>query len=487
MTPYTRTTLAALATLALFLGAGAGPAVAGDDTLVKASFEGSVAGWKGGHAALTSVAGGVDGARSARVALMSGISQPATRTFSLYLRPRVPAIERGAVYVAQAWVRARSEGRRMCLHVREVRDGALVGGARTCLTSSGVWQRFPAVRHTAVADASTLGLVVSQNADASRDAFAADAVRVKVTPAPAPDPASPADRWYSPESPFNQPIGTAPAIDPASAQMVQTLVAGARNGFPISAKEWTTPVYYAGPTTEKRTVSLTASWAPARALARVPIPANAQPDPSGDGHLTIVDEATRCEYDFWQARKNADGSWAASWGNATQTTGTGIYAGGLAATASGFANGLGKIRPTELAAGEIPHALFFAFPYTKAGGPVWPATSSDGRSTIAGAIPEGARLQLDPRLDLDALGLNAWQKVVARALQKYGMFLGDTGGTVALYAINAQSFPGTPYPWGDAAYPPMPTSLLQHMRVLELPAQHGQQNRLVQTPCAEVT
>ena len=479
--------LVALAALVLAVGVGAAPATAGAETVVNASFESSVAGWKGKRATLASVAGGVEGTRSARVALSSGVSAPATRTFSLYLRPRVPTVERGALYVTQAWVRGRNAGRTICLRVRELRDAALLGGARTCLTSTGAWQRFSALRYRAVASTSTLGLVVSQGADASRDAFVTDAVRVAVSRPPAPDPEGPpAGSWYSPESPFNQPIAADAAVDASSAQMVQTLVAGARSGFPISAKEWTTPVYYASASTPKRTVSLTAGWAPARSLAGVPIPANAQPDPAGDAHLTIMDEATGCEYDFWQARKNADGSWSASWGNATQTTGTGIYAGGLAATASGFANGLGKIRPEELAAGEIPHALFFAFPHTKAGGPVWPATSSDGRSTIGGAIPEGARLQLDPRLDLDSLGLNAWQKVVARTLQKYGMFLGDTGGTVALYAVNAQSFPGTPYPWGDAAYPYMPTSLLEHMRVLELPPQHAQQNRLVETPCAEL-
>ena len=475
-----------VALLVPFVG-DAAAATAADQTLVDSSFESSVAGWSGRLATLASVAGGIDGTRSARVALASGVSQPASRTFSIYLRPRIAAVQRGAVYATRAWVRGRNAGRTMCLRVRELRDGALVGGARTCLTSTGDWQRFALVRYTAAADGSSLGIVVSQNADASRDAFATDAVRVLVTPpASAAAEGSSAARWYSADSPFNQLIGADPAVDPSSAQMVETLVAGARYGFPVSAREWTTPVYHTTAATGKRTVSLTASWAPARSLAGVPIPANAEPDPSGDGHLTIMDAATGCEYDFWQARKTADGSWSASWANATQATGTGIYAGGLAATASGFANGLGKIRPEELTAGEIPHALFFAFPHTKTGGPVWPATSSDGRSTLAGAIPEGARLQLDPALDLDSLGLTAWQKTVARALQRYGMFLGDTGGTTALYAVNARSFAGTPYPWGDAAYPSMPTALLRHMRVLRLPAQQAQQNRLVETACAEI-
>ncbi|HEY2935384.1 MAG TPA: hypothetical protein VGJ25_02210, partial [Gaiellaceae bacterium] len=129
----------------------------------------------------------------------------------------------------------------------------------------------------------------------------------------------------------------------------------------------------------------------------------------------------------------------------------------------------------------------FGFPYTKEGGPVQPATSSDGHSTVAGAIPEGARLQLDPSLDLGSLGLNAWQATIARALQKFGMILGDTGGTVGLSAVNAISFPSNPYPWGDASYAYLPTSLLQHMRVLKLGPQHTPKGRLIQTSCATLT
>ena len=265
--------------------------------------------------------------------------------------------------------------------------------------------------------------------------------------------------------------------------MVQSLVSGASGGFAIAAKRWSFPVYNASQSTPHTTFSLTASWAPAHTMSGVPIPAGAAPDPAGDGHLVVMDPSSGCEYDFWQAQKHSDGTWSASWGNATLMTGNGIYAGGLAARAAGFANGLGLIRPEELAAGTIPHALSFAYPYTKSGGPVAPATASDGHSTASGAIPEGARVQLDPSLNLDSLGLNAWQKTIARALQTYGMILADGGGTVSLYAQNPQSTT-VAYPWGDADYPGLPTSLLSHMRVLTLPPQTSWHGFLVPTPCA---
>jgi hypothetical protein len=266
--------------------------------------------------------------------------------------------------------------------------------------------------------------------------------------------------------------------------MIDRLVAGAVNGFPIAASAWTFPVYTSTSSTPRYDVNLTVSWAAAHVMSGVPIPSAAAPDPAGDHHLTVMDPATNCEYDFWGAIKAADGTWSASWANATMLSSDGIYDGGWSARAAGFANGLGLIRPEELAAGHIDHALVFGFPDAKSGGPVWPATHSDGNSTRAGAIPEGARVQIDPSLNLDSLGLNQWQRIVAQALQTYGMFLADSGGTTSLYAVNTQSVK-VAYPWGGETYPMMPTSLLSHMRVVSLPPQNPNPPAfLVPTPCA---
>jgi hypothetical protein len=123
-----------------------------------------------------------------------------------------------------------------------------------------------------------------------------------------------------------------------------------------------------------------------------------------------------------------------------------------------------------MAAGVIKHALKFAFPYTKAGGPVLPAVASDGTHSDAGSLPEGARLQLDPSLDLSSLGLNSWQMVVAKAMQTYGMYLTDTGGGVAIPA--QESAQGQSYPWGAGTYQYLPQTILSHLRVLKLANQY---------------
>ena len=137
----------------------------------------------------------------------------------------------------------------------------------------------------------------------------------------------------------------------------------------------------------------------------------------------------------------------------------------------GFSQIAGVIRPEELRAGVIRHALVFSYRYTKAGGPVPPATRSDGRSFERYALPMGARLRLDPRFAIRRLRYR-WQRTIARALQVYGMYLVDTGTDAALVAQNPQSYRTNPYPWGDASYVFLPRAVLQSLQVLRLPPQY---------------
>jgi hypothetical protein len=205
-----------------------------------------------------------------------------------------------------------------------------------------------------------------------------------------------------------------------------------------------------------------------RALEGVPIPAAARPDPAGDAHLAVLDRRTGCEYDFWKARKHGS-TWSAAWANSLRTSGSGILPRGLSARGSGFALLGGLIWPEELARGRIDHALIFSYPHTSAAGFVAPATESDGRSEQPDAIPEGARLQLDPSLDVDSLMLPPYERTIARALQRYGMYLADTSSNVTLYAVNSQSYLENPYTGLLPAVPyaPLDGIPIDRFRVLE--------------------
>jgi hypothetical protein len=84
----------------------------------------------------------------------------------------------------------------------------------------------------------------------------------------------------------------------------------------------------------------------------------------------------------------------------------------------------------------IPHALSLLTPATRSGYIACPATSSDGKSSDANAIPEGAQIQLSPSFNVAAQSWAPWQKAIAVALQQYGAFVSDTGGSLAFYAVN---------------------------------------------------
>jgi hypothetical protein len=289
----------------------------------------------------------------------------------------------------------------------------------------------------------------------------------------------PSPRLYAATSPLNTPIAGGAAIDPRSEAMVAQLVREVgEKGWAISSREYTMPLFRA----DARTNLVSVRVRTRGTTHRVPIPTGAFPSPGSDGHLAVIDGRKGCEYDFYRARRLSDGSWEAENFNALPITGSGIYPRGLATRASGFANAAGLITAKEMARGRIDHALVFTMAATRAGGPVPPASSSDGTSSGEGTIPEGARLQLDPALSLESL--QPWQRVIARALQRYGMYLADTGGAVALFAQHPDSAPGARYPWGnDVDYGYLPSWLVRHLRVLELPAPQRSVHRFVPNRC----
>lgn len=282
-------------------------------------------------------------------------------------------------------------------------------------------------------------------------------------------------------SPWVQRLASDAPIDPNSDEYVRGLNA---ETFKMAMEEWSIPVYYADSSTPRYDVPLTVDWAPVGTLRDVPIPEGARPDPMDDAHLTIVDRSSGCVYDFWGAT-GSGGGMSARWGNAIPSDSDGIYDGGMASRASGFSAAAGLVTAEELRRGSIEHALVFAYPDTRSGGPVAPATKSDGRTDSSSALPQGARVRLDPSIDLASFGLSGAELTIARAMQRYGMILGDTSGAFTIYAQHPQSL-------ADGAFSgllPRQTSLdmsnipTQHLQVLELPAQNDADAELVGNRC----
>jgi len=102
--------------------------------------------------------------------------------------------------------------------------------------------------------------------------------------------------------------------------------------------------------------------------------------------------------------------------------------------ASGLSLLGGQIHLEDLERGSINHALEVLLPDTANSLFVWPADRTDGTSTAEDAIPEGTRFRLNPKLDLGSLHLSPAALEIATAIQRYGLIVGDTAGSVALSA-----------------------------------------------------
>jgi hypothetical protein len=261
-------------------------------------------------------------------------------------------------------------------------------------------------------------------------------------------------KWWAQQSPFNTPLAGA-GVDPRSTAWAQLLYDSAGPaGLWVNSDAWSTPVYHATPTTPLATFAIVNT----HESITIPYDAAWRPSPDGDSHIAIIDAKTGCDYEFQsfdpaQRTAHAEGTYRIYRGSGAHVP-TGHTGGALSLLA-------GLIRPADVRAGVITHALAFGAPVT---GPasVSPASWSDGRNPSG--ISEGARLQLDPTLDLAAWHLSPFQLMIARALQRYGMYLRDTSGSVTLYAESTTD--GSSY---SQPIQPLPRDLLLHMRTLAPP------------------
>lgn len=170
-----------------------------------------------------------------------------------------------------------------------------------------------------------------------------------------------------------------------------------------------------------------------------PIPFNAPVEGGSDAHVLVVQEGTCQLFELFAARRTSTG-WAADSGARFDlTTGALRPLGWTSADAAGLPILPGLVRYDEVAAGYIGHAIRATFSRTQKGF-VLPAThyaSSDPDPTLPAM---GMRLRLRAEFDLNTLSGQA--RVIAAAMQQYGLIVADNGSN--------WFFQGAPDPgWND--------------------------------------
>ena len=275
------------------------------------------------------------------------------------------------------------------------------------------------------------------------------------TSRPAPPPRAPALRpdWKTPSarpkpSPTAAGTGAGCPLFPADnvwharADRLPVLPASARYVAAIGADRNLHPDFGSGrvdgrpfgiPVTEvgagQATVRVAFDYADESDRGPYPLPANARIEggPAGDGdrHVILHDTANCKLYELFAAQRGADGSWRAQSGAIWNLRSNALRpAGWTSADAAGLPIMAGLVRYEEVAAGRIDHAIRITVPRSR-DSYLWPARHAASDSGDPALPPMGLRLRL--RADADLSGLGPQARVVAQAMQTYGVIVADNG------------------------------------------------------------
>lgn len=248
---------------------------------------------------------------------------------------------------------------------------------------------------------------------------------------------------YTSNSPWNTPIGRDPRYDARSA----TLRAGLGERITSDPTQYTFPIYEtSSPRPKETTLHIDGVYSDVShggttlniehdASVRLPLPADAASAAGSDAQLIVLDRATGDEWGLWQAARSQSGGWSATNGYHYNIGWSGVpphdpQGRPFGSRGSGVPYLAGLVRPCEIRQGHIDHALALAY-HRPSSQFVYPATKSDGTGDPATSMPEGARLQLDPTLSARRLtqdGCRGPCLIIARAMQRYGMYVIDSSG-----------------------------------------------------------
>jgi hypothetical protein len=229
----------------------------------------------------------------------------------------------------------------------------------------------------------------------------------------------PASNWW------NQEVASAP-IHPLSAQIIDHIQAvGGDNLHPDFGENQSYGIPYVVVPANQPAVPVSYdAYGDESDPGPFPIPLDAPVEAGSDAHVLVVQQQTCQLYELFGARR-AGGGWVAASGAHFDLVGGALRPiGWTSADAAGLPILPGLVRYDEVAAGRIDHAIRVTFAQTQRGF-VLPATHFASNRSDATLPAMGMRLRL--RADFDVNSLTGQARVIATAMQRYGLIVADNG------------------------------------------------------------
>jgi hypothetical protein len=169
-----------------------------------------------------------------------------------------------------------------------------------------------------------------------------------------------------------------------------------------------------------------------------PIPRSAHIEAGSDRHVLVASHNCHL-YELYDAHRTSYG-WAAASGAVFDLRSNRLRPNGwTSADAAGLPISAGLVRPSEIRAGAIDHALRFTVETTQRGY-IHPATHQAGSTNSTTVPPMGARFRLKASFSLR--GYTGAARTILICLKHYGMFVADNGSN---WYLSGANWPG----WND--------------------------------------
>jgi hypothetical protein len=246
-----------------------------------------------------------------------------------------------------------------------------------------------------------------------------------------PLPGAPGCPVFPPSNPWNQRVDRVPATGNSaaliaaiglSAPVHPDFGSGLYGGAPIG-------IPYAVVSRHTRRVPVSFQYASESDGHLYPLPPEVPVEggraSTGDRHVIVVDRDSCLDYELFSAYPHRGRGWTAGSGAIFNLRSNHLRpAGWTSADAAGLPILPGLARYDEVARGAIDHALRFTAPCT-ARAYVYPARHYAATCGHGIYPPMGLRVRLKATVNISRLPYQA--RVVAEALKRYGMILGDNG------------------------------------------------------------